>query len=160
MRGWGLELKRKWLILSSIVICIVGCAAYILWPKADTRPPIENYDFENCWIARMRLQNGKHTAVYYYAEESCEELAGLLKSAQLGKTGIPFKELPGILGNKGWLTEIRFDNGEKLQIFDYGDYLVINGKGYACDSESLQKIRVHLNRRASENDFIVNTDDS
>ncbi len=152
-----MKLKKKWLILSLVLICIIGCAAYILWPKADNKLLFEDYDFENCWIGSMRLQNGKHTAVYYFSKERSEELAGHLKSAQLGKTGTPFNELPQILGYKGWLTEIRFDNGKKLQLLDYGDYLVINGKGYTCDSDSLTKIRECLNRGYSKNDFVPQT---
>lgn len=144
-----MEKKKKALIcLSSIaIILIIGLIIFII-SYSRMPEPLSGYDFANCEVSVYDL-GVTSTKIIAKLDESGEEiLFEILDKAKISKFGT--YNYPALSGGSGLQFKLDLKDGKSLEIAEYGNYLLVDGKEYRCDKESLSKLD-ELQREASLN---------
>ena len=131
--------KRNSLIISiSVIVLVAVVIGLYLYPMTALKK------LDNKQVEGVGFVGQGENIVYDYPENAAKELIDVLKLAKL--KGFPSKEYAGIKGGGPMLdTIIIFEDNSSIRIsYAYTpnkDFFIVNGKGYLCDIETLDKFK-------------------
>lgn len=110
------------------IVCIVLCAS-----------PLNKYDFDGCSV---EVYNYEGTEILdILTKDQCNDFISIIENSKLGKFGSSkYLEVTG--RHKGYRVNLK--EGHILDISVVGQYIVIDDKGYKCDSDTISKLSFYL----------------